>query len=136
MEQVEIFKPLIAQAAMMVLIAFWLVWARVGSMVRGKVKREDIAKSGWPQGWIKNAGDNYSNQYELPLLFFALCFVLYLTNSVTPLVMGLAWFFFASRVLHALIHLSKNVINARFLVFLLGAFALTALCVIAVCAVF
>ncbi len=117
MEMNEIFKPVMVQAAMMLLVGFWLVWARVGSLLRGKVNEADVEKNGW-QGWIKNAGDNFNNQFQVPVLFFVLCFGLYLMNAVTPMVMMIAWFFVATRAVHALIHLSVNIINLRFLAFL------------------
>jgi len=123
------------QAGLMIAVAFWLAWARVGSVVRGKVDMKDVEEHGW-QGWMKNAGDNFNNQYELPLLFFALCFILFLSNSVTPLVMGLAWFFVISRILHAGVHLSFNLIPVRFLIFFLGVLSVTGLFILTVRAVF
>ncbi len=135
MEMSEIFKPMLVQAAMMTVLGYWLVWARIGSLVRGKITEKDVEKHGW-QGWIKNAGDNYSNQFEIPVVFFVLCFALFLMNAVTSTVMLLAWLFVGSRALHALIHLSVNVIKYRFLVFLLGYFLLTALLVFALMAAF
>ena len=135
MEMSEIFKPMLVQAAMMTILGYWLVWARIGSLVRGKITEKSVEKHGW-QGWIKNAGDNYSNQFEIPVVFFVLCFALYLMNAVTPLALGLAWFFVGSRIVHALVHLSVNIIKHRFLVFLLGYFALTAMLAITLMAAF
>lgn len=126
MEQSLIFQPMIVQASLMVIVGFWLVWARVGSVMRGKVDMKDVAKNGW-QGWIKQAGDNYGNQFELPVLFFALCFILFLTNSVTSLALTVAWVFAISRVAHALIHLSFNHIMTRFSVFFIGVLSLAVL---------
>lgn len=135
MEQSLIFQPMMVQAGLMILVAFWLVWARVGSIVRGKITMQDVMKTGWP-GWIKKAGDNYGNQYELPVLFFALCIVLFLTNSVTPTVMTLAWVFAISRIAHALVQLSFNHIMTRFSIFFLGALCLTGIAIHAIKAVF
>ena len=135
MEQSTIFQPMVFQAGLMVLVAFWLVWARVGSVVRGKVDMRDVAKNGW-QGWIKQAGDSYGNQYELPILFFVFCFILFLTNSVTPLAVGLAWFFAISRIVHAFVHLTFNHITTRFLVFFTGAIAVTGLFILTARSVF
>ena len=135
MEQSAIFQPMILQAGLMVLVAFWLVWARVGSVVLGKIDMKDVLKNGY-KGWIKQAGDNFSNQYELPILFFVLCFILFLTNSVTQLAVGLAWFFAVSRIFHALIHLSFNNISIRFLVFFSGAIAVVGLFILAARSVF
>lgn len=135
MDMIDIFKPVIVQAGLMIVILFWLAWARVGSILRGKVDMKDVAVNGWP-GWIKNAGDNFGNQCELPVLFFVICIVLYLTNSVTPLTLGLAWFFVISRIIHAGIHLTFNHILTRFLVFFVGALSLTALVILTAKGVF
>ncbi len=128
-EQSNILAPMAVQMILMILIAFWLVWARVGSVIRGKVDIKDVARDGW-QGWIKNAGDNYSNQYELPVVFFAACLTLFVTKNVTDLAVMLAWAFVVLRVIHAGIHLTFNNINIRFLAFLLGALCLTGLVIL------
>ena len=133
MEMNTIFGPMLAQAVLAIALGYWLVWARVGSLVRGKVKQKDIDAHGW-QGWIKNAGDSFENQFEVPVIFFVLCFILYLTSNVTPLVMTLAWLFVGSRIAHALIHISVNIIPLRFLVFLFGCIIVTALLVITIMA--
>jgi hypothetical protein len=126
MENSPLLMPMLVQIGLMLVIAFWLVWARVGSVVRGKVDIKDVAKDGW-QGWIKNAGDNYSNQYEMPTLFFAICLIFLVTHSVSPIIVTLAWAFAGFRILHALIHVTYNNINHRFLMFLLSALVLTAM---------
>ena len=128
-EQTNILAPMAVQMILMILIAFWLVWARVGSVIRGKVDIKDVARDGW-QGWVKNAGDNYSNQYELPVVFFAACLTLFVTKNVTDLAIMLAWAFVVLRIIHAGIHLTFNNINIRFLVFLLGALCLTGLVIL------
>ncbi len=135
MEPTDIFKPAIIQAGVMIAITFWLAWARIGSLVRGKVSRKDVAKNGW-QGWIKNAGDNYSNQFELPILFFVICIFFFLTGQVTQMVVYLAWAFVALRILHALVHLSVNIVLLRFLLFFIGGLVLTVMYIILLKAVF
>ena len=135
MEQSLIFQPMALQAGLMVCVGFWLIWARVGSVVRGKVSMDDVAKHGW-QGWIKQAGDSYGNQFEMPVLFFALCFILYLTSSVTSAAVMLAWIFAVSRIFHALVHLTFNHISTRFSVFFIGVLCLTGLFILTARAVF
>ena len=135
MEQTLIFQPMILQAALMVCVGYWLIWARVGSVARKKVDMKSVAQNGW-QGWMKQAGDNFSNQHELPLLFFALCIILFLTNSVTHLALTLAWIFVISRIIHAFIHLSFNHIMTRFMVFFIGVLSLTGLFIITANVVF
>jgi len=125
----ELIAPMLTQAGVMLLITLWLAWARVGSVVRGKVDLNDVVKNGW-QGWIKNAGDNYSNNYEAPILFFILSFIFLALEFATHVsvisksIVVLAWIFVVSRILHAIVHLSFNHILTRFLLFLSGIICL------------
>ena len=127
--ELQLMAPMLIQVGLMLLITFWLAWARVGSVARKKVDMRDVSKHGW-QGWIKQAGDNYSNQYEAPLLFFILCILMTLIdissriNSIDTLFITTAWVFVVSRFAHAIIHLSFNHILTRFLVFLIGVLCL------------
>lgn len=133
MDASEILKPLVVQAGLMVLLTFWLGWTRASSIKKSSMK--EIAQNGWPK-LAQNASDNYTNQYEMPVLFFVVGILLYLTDAVTSLVLGLAWFYVATRIIHALIHVSVNIIPYRFLAFVIGGFALTALYIILAMAVF
>ena len=133
MDATEILKPLVVQAGLMVLLTFWLGWTRASSIKKSSMK--EIAQKGWPK-LAQNASDNYTNQYEMPVLFFVVGILLYLTNSVTPLAIGLAWFYVATRIIHALIHVSVNIIPYRFLAFVIGGLALTGLYILLVMAVF
>ena len=135
LEQTDILVPMVMQMILMIIVAFWLVWARVGSVARGKVIMEDVAREGW-KGWIKQAGDNYSNQFELPVLFFAACLVLFVSNNVSEHAVHIAWAFVVLRIIHAFVHLTFNHILARFVVFFLGAIALMALVWLCAMAVF
>lgn len=126
MDTLPLLGPMLTQMGLMLIVSVWLVWARVGSVVRKKVDMRDVAKTGW-QGWIKNAGDNYGNQYEMPLLFFVMCFTFVITNTVTALVVALAWIYVVFRITHALIHLIYNNVTHRFLAFFASALTLIAL---------
>jgi len=125
----DIIAPMLVQVALMLLITLWLAWARVGSVVRGKVDMIDVAENGW-QGWIKNAGDNYSNNYEAPILFFVLCFIFLIleisthVNVIGTTTVIVAWFFVVIRILHAIVHLSFNHILIRFSLFFVGIICL------------
>ncbi|WP_017930495.1 MAPEG family protein [Robiginitomaculum antarcticum] len=132
----DIFKPVFVQAIMMMLIACWLVWARVGSAVRGKVDMRDVVKNGWPRGWIKNSGDNFDNQYQVPLLFIAVCIIAFVTAQADHNLVLLAWAFVALRIVHAAIHLTFNHILMRFSAFLASTLILFAMIIKLALAVF
>lgn len=65
--------------------------------------------------------DNFSNLFELPVLFYVLCLALAATGLTTPGHIAAAWVFVALRVAHSLIHLTYNRVIHRFIAWMLGA---------------
>ncbi|WP_024611133.1 MAPEG family protein [Pseudoalteromonas sp. TB64] len=76
---------------------------------------------------VRVADRNFSNQFEIPVLFFAGCLLALQLNSASTLVAILACLFVVSRIVHSVIHLGGNNIRARFNVFLLGCICVFAL---------
>ena len=72
---------------------------------------------------------NYSNQFEVPVMFYALCIFHITLSKVTPIAVNLAWFFVLTRLLHSFIHISSNKIMYRLGSFTLGLLAIVALMV-------
>ena len=60
---------------------------------------------------------NLQNLLEIPVLFYVLCLVGYLTRQIDALALSLAWGYVGLRVLHSLVHLTYNRVFHRFLVF-------------------
>ena len=67
---------------------------------------------------------SYVNQFELPVLFYAVVAFLLITRGVDLFMVALAWVFVLSRVVHAWVHTGINVIRWRAGVFIVGATAL------------
>lgn len=57
------------------------------------------------------------NLLEMPILFYALCLMLYATQNADGAAVALAWVYVALRAIHSLIHLSYNHVFHRFEVF-------------------
>ena len=95
--------------------------AKRGALRDGRVKLADVAvdNSRWPDD-VRKANNNYNNQFELPVLFYAILPLLIMMVKVDWLQVALAWGFLASRVLHSVIHMGSNVIMQRGGAFLLG----------------
>ncbi len=66
------------------------------------------------------ASDNFRNLFEVPVLFFAVCLALAVTDAMTPLQLFLAWTFVVLRAVHSGIHLSHKPVVPRFAVHVLG----------------
>lgn len=66
------------------------------------------------------ASDNFRNLFEVPVLFYAVCVALAVTDTVTPIQLFLAWAFVVLRTAHSGIHLSHNRVVPRFAVHVAG----------------
>jgi len=104
----------------------YLVAARMGGAKQravraGLVKLGDVAldNTRWPED-VRKINNNYNNQFELPLLFYAILPLLLMLVKVDWLQVTLAWVFVASRILHSVIHMGSNVIMRRGGAFVIG----------------
>jgi hypothetical protein len=115
-------KLLLLPAFLHVALIFALVFmtgrGRVAAARRGEVRLSDIAldSSKWPDHLRKRA-NNYQNQFELPVLFYALISFLLATHMVDAVQVILAWVFLFSRLAHSYIHTGTNVVIDRFYAF-------------------
>ena len=71
------------------------------------------------------------NLLELPMLFYVVCIVLYVTAGASTTAIALAWAYVLLRVVHSLIHLSYNRVVHRLAAFAASNVALVMLWVIA-----
>lgn len=113
--------PAFVHVAMVFLIGFRMGRARFRAARAGAVKVRDIAadSSRWPED-VRKIGNAYQNQFELPVLFYALLPLLIVTQKVDWPSVALAWVFMASRLVHAAIHLGPNIVIQRFRAFVFG----------------
>jgi len=57
------------------------------------------------------------NQFQFPVVFYALCLMFVSLNSVTWLVLVVSWLFVLARWWHAYVHVTSNVIPLRMVSF-------------------
>lgn len=113
--------PFLIQITLSLGLVLLLGNTRVGALKRREVRLADVAigNDGWPTG-ARLIGNNYQNQFEAPVLFYALVVMAIVVGADGPVMTGLAWAFVASRLLHSLIHLNGNNVRRRFLAFVTG----------------
>ena len=87
----------------------------------GEVRIKDIAldSSKWPEN-LRKLGNNYENQFELPVLYYAALALLLATGLVDTVAIVLSWAFVATRLIHSFIHTGGNVVIRRFQIFVAG----------------
>jgi len=68
--------------------------------------------------------NHYNNLLQVPILFYVICILIFVTQRVDEVFIGLAWLFVITRFVHSFIHLGKNNTLHRFLIFGLGVLLL------------
>ena len=126
-----VLLPLFVEVIMSFVLLYWMAYLRTRALRMGEVKAQGIAlrEPSWPPG-ITQIGNAYHNQLELPVLFYVLTILAWVTRHADFLFVVLAWIFVASRLVHAYIHVTNNNVNRRGPAFGLGALVLTIMWVI------
>ncbi len=122
--------PVLAQVTLTFAILFVMGYFRRKALYGREVKPRDIALSGeaWPPK-ARQAANNFSNQFETPVLFYVLAVMAIHVGATGWLMTTLAWLFVATRVVHAYVHIGSNDLRLRPLVFTIGVVVLLAMLV-------
>jgi hypothetical protein len=113
--------PAFVQVALTFAVGVRMGRARFRAARAGRVKVSEVAvDSGkWPED-VRKIANNYQNQFEVPVLYFALLPLLLVSGMADGVSVVLSWAFVASRVAHSIVHLGANVVLTRFRLFVLG----------------
>ena len=128
-----IFWPVLIQLAI-VIAGFMLLGLRKAKALKAggvDMKKTALDNDAWPED-VQKVSNNIRNQFQVPVLFYVLCFMFYSLDAVTTTVLALAWSFAVSRVIHAYIHMSSNYVPARFRVFTIGFVIMVLMLIVAV----
>jgi hypothetical protein len=122
-----------AQAGLVALVWVRLYAVRLTEIRRRRIDPQRLARSDEAVRLLENnsAADNLRNLFEIPVLFFAICLVLFTTGFVTQMQVSLAWGFVMLRAVHSVVHTTYNRVMHRFL-----AYAASTLFVFAMWALF
>jgi hypothetical protein len=126
MSDAQLFAPVLVQVFLTFVVMVLMGRARGRSMAASKKSLTSPDVANGTVTWSEEAllaSNNFKNQFEVPVLFFAaVLFALYF-KQVDIVMVGLAWIFVMTRVLHTIIHLTSNVVLWRGAVYLVGVAA-------------
>ena len=136
MKSTLILLPAIAQIILTLIVFIGLAIAKSKAAKAGEVdeERRALHSDAWPESVMK-FNNNISNQFELPVLFYVLCIILWALNCTSVIVHILAWLFVASRIAHVVIHTGSNFVPHRRKVYMLGFIILVVLALTALVSV-
>jgi hypothetical protein len=123
--------PLFVQVLLTFCVMFGMMYCRTSTLQRGETRFEDIAlrEPNWPMR-ATQFGYSFSNQFELPVLFYVLTILEIVTRHADMLFVVLAWIFVVTRVLQAVIHVTNNNVRVRGAFYGVGAIILVIMWVI------
>ena len=126
-----ILMPMFAQVALTFVLLFWMTILRLRVIRKGEVRPQQVAlrEPAWPPHVIQ-VGNAFHNQLELPMLFYVLIAFILITKAEDALLLILAWIFVLSRIVHAFIHTTGNVVDRRFMAYSVGVLVLLLMWVI------
>ena len=127
-----ILLPLFLEVILTFALLFWLAPLRMRDFNTGVTRPENIAlrEPNWSQRSLQ-VGYSYSNQFELPVLFYVLTILIYFPGiNGSVIFVALAWIFVIFRYLQAYVHVTNNKVRLRGLFFIISAITLAIMWVI------
>jgi hypothetical protein len=120
-----VLLPLFVEVVLTFALMLRMGALRTADYRSGAVKAPDIAlrEPNWPKRTMQ-AANSFSNQFELPVLFYVLTILEWVTRHAGYLFVALAWVFVIFRVLQAYVHVTSNNVRLRSAFFSISAVVL------------
>ena len=127
----EVLLPLFLEVILTFALLFWLAPLRGRDFGSGRTRPEDVAlrEPNWSQRSLQVAY-SYSNQFELPVLFYVLTILAWVTRHADLIFVALACVFVIFRYLQAYVHVTSNRVRLRGSFFIVSAIVLAIMWII------
>jgi len=109
-----ILLPLFVEVILTFLLWVGMATLRTRDFSTGVVRPQEIAlrEPNWSKRTLQVAY-SFSNQFEIPVLFYVLTILAYVTHLAGVIFVVLAWIFVIFRMLHAYVHVTSNIVRLR-----------------------
>lgn len=109
-----ILLPLFVEVVLTFVLLFWMAALRQVDFKSGIARQDNVAlrEPNWSRRTLQ-VGYSYANQLELPILFYVLTILEYITHNAGLVFVIMAWIFVVFRCLQALVHVTSNNLYLR-----------------------
>jgi hypothetical protein len=123
-----VLLPVFVLVGLTFALLLWMAGARRQALVGGQTKIRDIAlrQPNWPDR-ATQIGNCFSNQFEMPLLFYVLIALALPLRHADLVIVLLSWVFVVTRFVHAGIFVSSNDLGQRSMAWFAGVLVLFAM---------
>lgn len=125
-----ILYPVFAMFLLVAIVLFRLARLRLGAISRREIRISHFrhyALDGSETDEMLFTARNLANIFEVPVLFFVVCILIYVTSNVDLYYVILAWAYVVGRYVHTYIHVTSNVVRTRFFVYMTTNFVMLAI---------
>ncbi|CAH1674266.1 MAPEG family protein [Chelatococcus asaccharovorans] len=126
-----VLLPVFVLVALAFALLLSLAPIRAAALRSGKVDVAAVALDDrqW-HGRARQFGNAFKNQFEVPVLFYALVAFALITRQADFLFVVMSWIFVATRLVHAFIHVTSNNVRVRGPAFGFGVMVLVVMWII------
>jgi hypothetical protein len=120
-----VLAPVFVLVGLTFFLMFWMGRSRIAVLRSGDIKMRDVAlgERNWPPP-TQQVVNAYNNQFEMPVLFYALVALALITRKADLVFVLMSWIYVATRLAHAYIYTTSNKMVRRFQAFVIGALIL------------
>jgi len=116
----SILWPMLAHIGLTFFLYAWLTFARTLAVRSGEIEYGCFVLGREEPLHIARITRNLTNQFELPVIFYAIVVLLIALGQVTWIDVAAAWLFVAGRVIHTLVQTLTDNVPLRGQVFLIN----------------
>jgi hypothetical protein len=124
----SILLPMLGMMLLTLVVWVYMYILRLGYILRQRIHPQKLTTPDKVAGLIPEPVSypayNFRNLLELPVLFYVLCLLLYVTGMADAWDLLAAWIFVALRAAHSTIHCTVNVVKYRFYAYFASALVL------------
>jgi len=126
MSQELVIFPVIALAALTFGIGIWFAIIRIRAVNKGDINPGyyQLNRGAKLPEYYAKVNNNYNNLLEIPILFYVISILIYVTNNTDLFYVVLSWLFVLTRYIHSYIHTTYNNVRHRRIPFLIGVLIL------------
>jgi hypothetical protein len=122
-----VLLPVFVQVGLVFALLFMMAGVRTTSLRSREITFKDIALGqNWPARSMQ-VGNCFNNQFQLPVLFYALIALALPLRQTDLIIVVLSWIFVVTRLIHAGIFITSNNVQQRSLAWFAGVLVLLAM---------
>jgi len=119
-----ILIPVLGHLLLILFLFVMVSVKRMQAVSAGQLDIDNLAHKGNEPENSRRWANNLNNQFELPILFYALIALLYATQSFNWIYVALAYVFLFGRILHTYVQVTGDNVDLRGKVFTINFLAL------------